>query len=418
MSVLAAWLERQQALHPKTIDLTLERVALVARRMGLDRPSCPVITVGGTNGKGSTVAFLESLLRAAGRRVGVFTSPHLVRYNERIRVDGVEASDADIVAAFEAIERARDGVSLTFFEFNTLAALAVFANAKVDTIVLEVGLGGRLDATNLVSADAAVLCSIGFDHMDWLGPTLEDIGREKAGIFRAGRPAILATEWMPESVYAAIERLGALRVQAEREYFVRTLGADAFELQLGAARYAPIARPTLPGGVQLSNASAALVAVASLGLLASIDVARIGDAIASTTIRGRFQIVKRECEWILDVAHNVPAAEVLAANLAARPCAGRTWAVCGILGDKDIAGVGAALGAAIDRWILCGLEGPRAVDTATLAARLPSGAVVSAHAASVAEACRMAAAHAAPSDRIVVFGSFHTVGPALEYLGL
>ncbi len=418
MADLAAWLERQQALHPKTIDLTLERVTLVARRLGLERPACPVITVGGTNGKGSTVAFLESLLRASGRRVGVFTSPHLVRYNERIRVDGAEASDSALVQAFAAIEHARADVSLTFFEFNTLAALAVFAAARVDVIVLEVGLGGRLDATNLVSADAAVLCSIGFDHMDWLGPTLEDIGREKAGIFRAGRPAILATEWMPDSVHAAIERLGARRVQVGREYFVTTPSLDTFAFRLGSVAFSTLARPTLPGAVQLSNASAALAAATSLDLLRTLSAERIGAAIASTTVRGRFQIVQRQCEWILDVAHNVPAAEALAANLAARPCAGRTWAVCGILGDKDIAGIGAALAPHVDRWVLCALDGPRAVDTSALAAKLPTGAVVAAHTQSVAEACQFAATHAAAADRVLVFGSFHTVGPALEYLGL
>lgn len=234
---LAEWLALQEAAHPKSIDLGLARVGAVARRLGIDRPQCAVITVGGTNGKGSTVAHLEALWLAAGRSVGLFTSPHFLRYNERIRIDGVEAEDAAIVAAFERIEAARGATSLTFFEYNTLAALQLFREQGVELALLEVGLGGRLDATNLVAADVAVVCSVGFDHRDWLGDTLEEIGAEKAGIFRAGRPAVLGTPHMPSSVYAAIARLGAKPIVAERDFGWRV------EPEPGEARAGATAAP-------------------------------------------------------------------------------------------------------------------------------------------------------------------------------
>ena len=214
---LAEWLALQEAVHPKSIDLGLARVAAVARQLRIDRLQSAVITVGGTNGKGSTAAHLEALWLAAGRSVGLFTSPHFLRYNERIRINGLEADDAAIVGAFERIEAARGATTLTFFEYNTLAALLLFADSGVELALLEVGLGGRLDATNLIDANVAVVCSIGFDHRDWLGDTLEAIGAEKAGIFRAARPAVLGTAQMPASVYSAIARLGAKPVVAERD---------------------------------------------------------------------------------------------------------------------------------------------------------------------------------------------------------
>src|SRR6185312_16849561 len=215
---LTQWLALQEVAHPKSIDLGLARVGAVARRLGIDRLQSAVITVGGTNGKGSTVAHLEALWLAAGRSVGFFTSPHFLRYNERIRIDGVEAEDAAIVSAFERIEAARGATTLTFFEYNTLAALLLFAERDVEVALLEVGLGGRLDATNLIDADVSVVCSIGFDHRDWLGETLEEIGAEKAGIFRPARPAVLGTPHMPASVHGVIERLGAKPIVAERDF--------------------------------------------------------------------------------------------------------------------------------------------------------------------------------------------------------
>src|SRR5579863_3005495 len=224
MRTLAEWLTLQESVHPKTIDMDLARVAPVARTLGVAAPAFPVITVGGTNGKGSVAVHLEALLRARGALTGLFTSPHFVRYNERIRVDGAEVDDAPLISAFERIEAARGPITLSFFEYNTLAALLIFTARPVDVAVLEVGLGGRLDATNLVAADAAVLASVGFDHRDWLGDTLELIGAEKAGIFRAGRPAVLGTPDMPASVYRAISTVGAKDYVAERDFSWRVSG--------------------------------------------------------------------------------------------------------------------------------------------------------------------------------------------------
>ena len=418
---LEHWLARQEAAHPAAIDLGLERVSAVARRLGVDRPDATVITVAGTNGKGSTAAHLEALLRAAGRSAGLFTSPHLIRYNERIRIDGREADDAALVAAFERIEAARGATTLTFFEYNTLAALWLFAERRVQFAVLEVGLGGRLDATNLVDADVAVLCSVGLDHREWLGDTVEAIGGEKAGIFRAGRAAVLGTPHMPTSVFATIERMGARAVVAERD-FAWTL-ADAGRWSYRGARLdlrnLPPSR--LEGLVQYRNAATALAALeAAPGqtLHSALDERTVSEALGRVCLAGRFQVVPGPVEWILDIAHNPPAAEVLAAQLRRRVCPGRTLAVAGILGDKDAAAIGAALAPAVDRWFLCGLAGPRGVGPQVLAQRLAGVTREAQLAATVLEACEAAAAEARPGDRVVVFGSFHTVGPALQWLGV
>jgi dihydrofolate synthase/folylpolyglutamate synthase len=429
---LLEWLALQEAAHPKSIDLGLARVAAVARRLGIDRPRSAVITVGGTNGKGSTVAHLEALWLAAGRSVGLFTSPHFLRYNERIRIDGVEADDAAIVAAFERIEAARGATTLTFFEYNTLAALLLFAQRDVELALLEVGLGGRLDATNLVDADVAVVCSVGFDHRDWLGDTLEEIGAEKAGIFRAGRPAVLGTPRMPDSVYAAIARLGAQPVIAERDFSWR-VESSAGEPPRWSYRGARLGLADLPpsvlaGSIQYRNAATALAALESLAagercaaarqVVAALDARTVGAALRRVRLAGRFQIVPGPVEWILDIAHNPPAAEVLAAQLGERPCQGRTLAVVGILGDKDAPAIASALAPQLDHWFLCGLEGPRGIGAAELARRLEPIVREPTLADSVAAGCEAARAAARPGDRVVVCGSVLTVGPALEWLGV
>ncbi|MGA8095012.1 MAG: bifunctional tetrahydrofolate synthase/dihydrofolate synthase [Steroidobacteraceae bacterium] len=429
---LADWLALQEAAHPKSIDLGLARVGVVARRLGLEQPKSAVITVGGTNGKGSTVAHLEALWLAAGRSVGLFTSPHFLRYNERIRIDGVEVEDAAIVAAFERIEAARGATTLTFFEYNTLAALQLFADRGVELALLEVGLGGRLDATNLIAADVAVICSIGFDHRDWLGETLEEIGAEKAGIFRAGRPAVLGTARMPASVYAAIERLGAKPIVAERD-FTWQLEPDAAAPARWRYRGARLSLADLPpsalaGSIQYRNAATALAALEALAtdakspvaaeVIAALDARTVAAGLRRVRLAGRFQIVPGPVEWILDIAHNEPAAEVLAALLQERPCQGRTLAVVGILGDKDALAIARALQPALDRWLLCSLEGPRGITAAALAQRLESVVQQPILADSVPAACEAARASARPGDRVVVCGSVHTVGPALEWLGV
>lgn len=424
MRSLDDWLDFQQRQHVRSIDLGLARVREVAGRLGLLAPSYPVVLVGGTNGKGSTVAHCARFARAAGLRTATFTSPHLVRYAERIAFDGVPADDAALVAAFERIEAARGEVPLTFFEYNTLAAYELFARRAPQLAVVEVGLGGRLDATNLIDADVAVITSIGLDHMDWLGSTLEQIGAEKAGILRPRGRAVLGSATMPGSVHAAIEAAAVDARWPGRDFEVRVdPGTHEWSFVGRRWRHAGLPASALPGEIQYHNAAGALAALEALdearpGLLADLDTSAVGRALREVRLAGRFQVVPGAPQWILDVAHNEPAAQVLAANLRARPIAGRTIAVAGILADKDVAGIGRALAACVDEWVLCGLDGPRGLDAAGLRQRLPAECAPARLAADVAAACREARALATPADRVVVLGSFHTVGPALEWLGL
>ena len=419
MRSLAEWLERQQKSHPSAIDLSLSRVREVAHRLDLLAPRFRVVTVGGTNGKGSTVACLDALLRAAGMRCGRFTSPHLVRYNERICIDGVEASDSSLIESFERIDAARGEITLTFFEYNALAALDLFRQEAADVAVLEVGLGGRLDATNIIDADVAIVCSIGLDHVDWLGNTLEDIGREKAGIFRRGRPAVLGSVDMPASLWTAIEKIGARAIIPGRDYHARP-GGSGWDFEYGEIALRNLRKPAIAGIHQIANAATALAALKNLDV--SLTHAQVSEALTSIRLQGRFQRVavgsgRGEVEWILDVAHNVPAALGLSASLRALPRT-RVIAVCGILGDKDIPGIAAAVGAEIDVWIPVTLEGARGVSAQDLAGHLPAGAQILALAPDVAAGCRIARDAAVAGDRILVFGSFLTAGPALEFLGL
>jgi len=403
------------------------RVTSVARALGVDKPRCPVITVGGTNGKGSTVAHLDAFLRASGVKTGIFTSPHFLRYNERIQVGGVEATDEELVAVFERIEQARGSTTLTFFEFNVLAALVIFAARDVDMAILEVGLGGRLDAVNVVDADVAVVCSIGFDHRDWLGDTLDLIGAEKAGIFRAERPAVLGTPEMPSSVYAAIASLQARAVVAGKDFTFRVKTEDRHwsykGLRLGFEDLPPSA---LPGSIQYTNAATALAALEALGGI-QLQEPVVSEALRRVKLPGRFETVQvdsaggRPVEWILDIAHNEPAAAIFAAHVAERASvapAGRTFAVVGILGDKDAGAIARRVGPVVDHWILCSLGGPRGTSAEDLAKRMELPGPKVTLAPGVEEGCKVARATAKPGDRVLVFGSFHTVGPAMQWLGL
>lgn len=432
MRTLEEWLTLQESVHPKSIDMELTRVTRVARTLKLDAPARPVITVGGTNGKGSVVAHLEALCAALGASTGMFTSPHLVRYNERIRVNASEVSDAELIAAFEQIEAARGATTLTFFEYNTLAALHIFERRAVDVALLEVGLGGRLDATNLVAADVAVLASVGFDHRDWLGDTLEAIGAEKAGIFRPHRPAVLGSADMPSSVFAAIDALGAKAIIAGRDFSWRPRG-ESWDYEGLRIKLRGLPRSALAGSIQYRNAATALAALEALeqgkaadtaanGLtarLASLDERIVAQALRAVRLAGRFQVVPGDVEWILDIAHNPPAAQVLAMELRERPTpreGGRTLAVIGVLADKDAAAIAASLAGLIDHWILCTLTGPRGSSAQQLAQRIGRSRGELTLAESVAQGCELARAAAQPGDRVVVCGSVHTVGPALEQL--
>jgi dihydrofolate synthase/folylpolyglutamate synthase len=414
---LAEWLALQETVHARSVDLGLARVADVAQRLALDHPAAKVITVGGTNGKGSTVAYLESLLLSGGTSCGAFVSPHLVRYNERVRVAGTPVPDAALVDAFERIEAARGATTLTFFEYSTLAALQIFADSRVEVVLLEVGLGGRLDATNLVDADVAVLCSVGFDHREWLGDTLESIGREKAGIFRPGRPAVLGSPDMPASVFEVIDRLGAVAVVAQRHFFWEAT-PGRWTWRNARRVLADLPPPSLPGSVQFQNAAVAIAALDALQAERPLEPANVARAMQSIDLHGRFEVAAGAVEWILDVAHNEPAARVLADNLAARPARGRTLAVAGILRDKDIEAIGTVLRPRVDEWICCTLSDPRGSDARELARRLGLADGTFTLADDVAAGCAIARERARTGDRVLVCGSFHTVGPALQWLGI
>lgn len=405
------WLERLLRLHPKDIELGLDRVRPVAEALGVLRPGRRVVTVAGTNGKGSTVAMLESAAVAANWKVGAYTSPHIERYNERVRVQGQEASDADLVEAFEAVDAARGDIPLTYFEFGTLAALWLFRRTRLDLVVLEVGMGGRLDAVNLVDADVAILTTVGLDHQDYLGPDREAIGREKAGIFRAGKPALLGERDPPASVLEVAAGLGA---RIER----RGLHFDLRD-RSGRLRYHDVQgelempRPLLAAPAQLDNAA---MAVRALRLL-RMPAAAIARGVAAASPAGRLQRVLGEPEVVLDVAHNPQAAAQLAAWLDIQ--GGATRAVFAALADKDAEGIVHELDGRISAWHLAALDGPRGQDAEALAARVQAaspGAECSLHADVVAALGVAMEAAAAAGERVLVFGSFHTVGEALAEL--
>jgi len=413
---LSDWLEWQQTLHPSAIDLGLLRIQRTLDRLGWRRPGCPVITVGGTNGKGSCVALLSTILSEAGYRVATFTSPHLVRYNERITVAGYEVSDASLIAAFERIDAARGSDTLTFFEFNALAALLIFETAAPDVIVLEVGMGGRLDATNVVDADVALVTSIALDHCEWLGVDTETIGREKAGIFRAGKPAIFGSMQMPESIAESAAATGAdvMRLGSDFNY---ARSDKTWTWQGRHSHFDDLPVPALNGDVQFDNASAVLMVVETLSQRLPVTRGAVERGLRRVQLTGRFQRIAGRIEWILDVAHNPAAARTLASQLAARRTDGRTIAVCGILGDKDVEGIAAELRSSFDQWIVAGLQGPRAIAPASLAQRLTDvGINVSANAPDIATACARANAIALDGETVVVFGSFLAVAPALVWL--
>ncbi len=419
---LAAWLTFIEGQHARPIALGLERMREVALRMQLKRPANKVITIGGTNGKGSTVAFVEAIARAAGWRVGAYTSPHLLAYNERVRIDGQDADDAALVAGFAAVEAARrapDGVHtpLTYFEFGTLAALWLFQRSKLDLAVLEVGLGGRLDSVNLVDADVAVVPTVDLDHQDYLGHDRETIGFEKAGIARAWKPLVLGDDDPPSSVLGHAYAIGASAVRANCDFFFEPVDSAHWRWrEVGYVLELP--RPQLPAPVQMRNAATAIAALRALGR--TLPKAAMAAGVGNAQARGRLQRYQRDgVEIAVDVGHNPQAARELATWLRQNPVPGRTRAVFAALGNKDAVGVVAALAGAIDDWCLAGLEaaGPRGEGVGALVRRLyGTAAADGARHDSVAEALAGAQAAAAPGDRILVFGSFHTVAAALQVL--
>lgn len=408
---LPAWLARLEAAHPVGIDLGLARVAEVARRMGLLAAplSGRVITVAGTNGKGSTVAMLEALARGHGLSTAAYTSPHLLRYNERLRLDGQEADDTTLIAGFEAVEAARlagEPVSLTYFEVGTLGALWAIARGRADLAILEVGLGGRLDAVNIIDPEVAVITTVAQDHAAFLGTDLQGIGREKAGILRAGRPAVLGSTTLPDSVRQVAAELGA-QVYALGEDFSRDGEGVGWTFRSNELTLADLPDPDLP----LDNAATALQALRLAGVDLEADACR--RALASIRLPGRMQWLG---QWCLDVGHNPHAAGYLAQRLAARPCTGRTFGLLGMLADKDADGVIAALAPVVDAWVPASLAGERARTADDLAERLAlHGGEVWHRGSSPTEAAGWLAARLAPEDRVLVCGSFFTVAEVLEW---
>jgi dihydrofolate synthase / folylpolyglutamate synthase len=420
LRTLEEWLAHQERVHPQTIDLGLGRLKRVLERLGFVQPSIPIITVAGTNGKGSVAAYSTSMLAAAGCRVGTFTSPHLSDYRERIQLPGGYVDARSLCAAFERIEAARtagEAISLTFFEYNALAAFLVLEDAKLDAWVLEVGMGGRLDAVNVVDPTVAVVVSIGLDHQEYLGTTLEAIAREKAGVFRRGVPAVLGSQLMPAALEAEASVVGARLKRLGREYdFVRR--ARGFSYRGPRWDLEDLPQPALLGETQFANAAAAIAALEELAPRIDLEREAIARGLATTRLPARFQVIESAGPTlILDVAHNPAAAAVLASNLRALPASGRTFAVCGILADKDAAGVAAELAGTIDEWWLAGTQGARGTAAAQLALRVAPLIKTPIHGADdVTSACAAAWRAATPRDRIVIFGSFHTVGPAMQWL--
>lgn len=453
MRTLDEWLAYIERQHPRTIELGLERVRAVADRLGSGKPGKHVITVGGTNGKGSTVAFIEAIAQAAGLKVGTYSSPHLLRYNERVRIEGREASDGELVAAFEAVEVARlspspagrgvrvrrsgdsqdrsptpsppnpplegegSSVPLTYFEFGTLAALWLFQQSDLDLVVLEVGLGGRLDAVNIVDPDVAVITTVDIDHVDWLGNDRESIGVEKAGIARAWKPLVLGEIDSPASVLRHAYAIGANAIRAGSDFFHESLDETqwrwrdpGFEIDL------PL--PSLAAPVQRANAATAIAALRAL----DIEIPRhaFAQGVASAKLPGRLQRFDlKGIQVMVDVAHNPQAARELAAWLRAQSVPGHTLAVFAALADKDAEGVVDGLANEVSRWFLAGLDGPgaRGQSVDALAGKLSSSpAANGSRHADVREALEAARLHAQAGDRILVFGSFHTVADALAIL--
>ena len=417
MKTLDDWLAHCEQLHPKTIDMGLDRVRAVAERMGL-RFDCPVFTVAGTNGKGSTCAMLEAILTQAGFRTGLFTSPHLVRFEERCRIRGQNVDASDLVAAFARVESARAEISLTYFEFTTLAILDTLARAGLDAVILEVGLGGRLDAVNIIDTDCAIITSIDIDHAELLGDTREKIGFEKAGILRTGRPAIVSDPVPPQSVIDRATEIGADLWLLGRDF---NYSGDKQQWAWAGRgrRYAGLAYPALRGANQLINASGVLAALTAMRQQLPVTAQAVRNGLALVDLPGRFQVVPGQPALVLDVAHNPHSVAALALNLDAMGFYPTTHAVFGAMADKDLTPMLQRMDPLVDRWYFADLPTPRAASGAALQTAWQAVTkrtdAVSAVFSTPLDALHAAAAKAQAADRIVVFGSFYTVGGVLEH---
>jgi len=417
---LAEWLSWQESLNPEEIDLGLERVSRVLHRAGYNNHfDCPLITVAGTNGKGSVVAYLEAIALAGGYTTCSYTSPHLLRYNERIRINGSEIDDESLCAAFERIDQARAEEELTYFEFGTLAAIDLFMAVKPDLVIMEIGLGGRLDAVNIMQPSVAVITTIAIDHTDWLGTDRETIGLEKAGILRAGCPAVCGDLNPPQSVFKHAAELGVDLKLIGNDFHIEPRG-ETWGLLADGDSMDALPLPALAGEFQLANAATAIMALKSLrGLTPGVEACKQG--LRDVRLPGRFQVIRQQPVVIVDVAHNLQAAESLVSQLKAHDCAGRTCAVVAMLADKPVSDVLQVLSSEIDCWYTAGLESvPRGLSATQMAdavEQLTSDVKLNA-ASTVAAACDQALAATARADRVIIFGSFYTVAEALRFFAL
>ncbi|HEY3518338.1 MAG TPA: cyanophycin synthetase [Gammaproteobacteria bacterium] len=413
------WLAWFETVHPKRIDLRLDRFVAVLDTLGLRKPPYKVITVAGTNGKGSCVAMLESIYWHAGYDVGTFTSPHLMRFNERIRFNGADAADADLVEVFEEAAAALGPVTLSYFEASLVAALGFFLRRDPDVVIFEVGMGGRLDATNALDTDCALIVSIDLDHREWLGETREAIGREKAGIVRAGKPVVIGDRAVPASVLEHAAAAHAVPYLIGRDFDFRRDGA-VWRRSRDSDAAAPFPLPPFGGAEQFANAASCAAVVAALAADLPVGDAALSKGIANAYLRGRLERHDVDgVEWVFDVGHNPAAAAGLEAALRRLPARKRTWIVFAAMRDKDLKGVVEPFAASADGWFVAQASTDRGATGDELATLLESLGAGHVHvAADVAAACAAARAATAPADRVVVYGSFHTVGAALEALRL
>lgn len=418
-SSLPEWLAWLETLSPKEIDLGLERVRAVLDRLRLQMPE-HLLLVAGTNGKGSSVAMLDALLNAADLRVGTYTSPHLVNYNERVAIGGVPVSDAELVAAFARVEAVREDLSLTYFEYGTLAAMVIFSARDLDAWILEIGLGGRLDACNAVEPTASLITNIALDHCDWLGSDVESIAVEKAGVMRNGVPTVFGSRQVPQSLLQAAESCGAKLALVGRDFDYEA-NADGSWSWAGQDVSLPgLQPPGLQGEFQLGNAAAVLALVEAAGLERVLVPDRVNRVLPGVHLPGRLQAVKAAgAQWLLDVAHNPAGAAVLAEALASAPEAVRTFGIIGVLDDKDVEGIALPLSPIVDEWIAVTADSPRAIRSDELARRISNACNRPCRIAeSLDDAMEYSRRNAAENDRILLTGSFFLIGPALRILEL
>ena len=412
---LQEWLDWQETLHSQKIELGLERISEVANEMGVANPTYVTIIVAGTNGKGSIVTTLESIFHQAGYRVGAYTSPHLLHYNERIRVDHQNANDDELCKAFEKVDSSRGDTSLSYFEFGTLAAMEIFNKSKLDVAIYEVGLGGRLDAVNILDGDVAIVSSIGIDHVQWLGSTRELIGHEKAGVFRAKQPAICGDSEPPNSLIEYAEKVGT-DLYLINEHYSYEQKNDVWSFKSENINWDGLPMPSLYGKTQVGNAATALMGLIHVDKKLPVTRESVDRGLANISLPGRFQRIQGPCEIILDVAHNLDSAEVLVDNLKQLKPVSKTIAVFAVLADKDVCGIIECVGGMFDEWHISQLDSERALDKENLRKQLDNcchDCVIYTH-NSISEAYDVAKKSVDEAMRIVVFGSFLTVAEVLS----